>query len=255
MSIVITGGGSGIGRALAKRLSNLGEEVIIVGRKLKLLQETAHQSSNILVVESDLTTNEGRTKLGDFLQSKPKIKALVQNAGTIVPITPLKSLSLEALRQTQAINLEAPLALLQLLKEKLVGGRVLHLSSAMAHYPQASWGAYCITKAAFFMLYQLAKVEMSEIHFGSVMPGITDTAMQGLIREAREMEQDQREFFVELHKAGKLLKPETVAEFLAWLLLSVDTNEFSDKEWDIYDESHHLQWLKEGRVMKVFENE
>ena len=94
------------------------------------------------------------------------------------------------------------------------------------------------------MLTLCWQLECQEVAFTSVMPGIIDTDMQGLIRQANEMDEDKLAFFKRLKEKHQLLHPDTVASFLCWLLLDVDKMLYVSKEWDIYDEAHHPLWLK-----------
>lgn len=254
--IIVTGGGSGIGAALAQALARRDEQVLIVGRRKEALKSiSATFPEKISYVVADLSSSTGREKLVSHLKPLKRIKALVHNAGLLDPLKPLADVSLEEWRTAQAINVEAPLFLTQALLEKLQGGRVLHLSSGAAHGAYAHWGAYCTSKAALYMLYQTFKQEVPNVLFGSVMPGITDTAMQGLIRNSDNMPEDSLAFFRGLKEEDKLLSTDTVAEFLSWLLLQASDKAYSEEEWDIYDSSYHSKWLKKGSVPKVFDDE
>ncbi len=248
---IVTGGGTGIGQALAWRLAELDHSVLICGRTADTLSVTQSRfPDNIAVIVGDLTQPDTIGEIQDKLEAKP-ITGLVQNAAQLTPIAPLSEVSLEAFRAQQNTNVDAPLALFQALKPQLSGGRVLHLSSAAAHYPFASWGAYCISKASLFMMYQILKTECPDINFGSVMPGVTDTAMQAQIRDAVDMPTGDRVYFKDLHQSQRLLAPSVVAQFLGWLLLSAKVSEFSGQEWDIYDQSHHHHWLESGQVPEI----
>jgi len=248
---IVTGGGSGIGQALAWQLAERGQQVLICGRRkeqLNLTKEYAPQAINYIT--GDLTEKTTIENIKIHVSSR-KVLGLIQNAGQILPISPLAKVDLAEFKKVQAINVEAPLALFQSLQSNLVGGRVLHLSSAAAHYPFHSWGAYCISKASFYMLYQMLKTENNNIYFGSVMPGVTDTNMQSHIRNANNMPTSDREYFNSLYGADKLLKPKIVAQFLTWLLLDIESDRFSTQEWDIYKKEHHPMWLKDGTVADI----
>lgn len=253
--IIVTGGGSGIGKALAQSLANRQENVLILGRREDKLKETAlFNPERISYHACDLSKPRSRDVFIKSLGVR-YLKGLVHNAGLLEPLKPLSDISLSEWQRAQAINVEAPLFLTQGLLPRLKGGRVLHLSSGAAHDAYLHWGAYCTSKSALYMLYKLFKQEVSEVLFGSVMPGITDTAMQDIIRHADNLPNDVLGFFRTLKSQNKLLSTETVAEFLTWLLLDVPEQRYSNKEWDIYDPSHHEEWLRKGTVHKVFEDE
>lgn len=241
---IITGGGSGLGKALAVTLAHRGKSVLIVGRRQKLLEDTASLSPLIQYLTADISTEEGRHLLLHHVHV-PYVKALINNAGTIKPISSLKELSSADWQQALNTNVGAPLFLTQMLYDKLQDGRVLNIGSGAAYFAIKGWAAYCVSKAALSMLTKCWQLESKTIAFGSVMPGIVDTDMQTLAREGHYMDVEQVNFYRNLQLTGCLLSCDTVAEFLAWLLLDVDNTTFASKEWDIYDTSHHKLWLKE----------
>lgn len=242
--IVITGGGSGIGRALAVLLAKRGHCVLIVGRQEKLLQETADYSRNIQYTCADVSTLEGLESIKNYLQEVPHIDALVNNAGTLNPLNLLKDIDSNAWQHALNTNLNAALFFPQLLFDKLTNGRVLNISSGAAYFPIKGWGAYCVSKAALSMLTKCWQLESETIAFASVMPGIIDTNMQVVARSGANPDGNQALFYQRLHHQNRLISPETAAEFLTWLLLDVDEKTYVSKEWDIYDITHHNAWLK-----------
>ena len=253
MVYVITGGGSGIGKAVAKNLIAREQSVLIVGRREELLASTAETSPLISYVVADVGTNSGRETVYQKLKNHKIISALINNAGTIDPISKIQKIKELDWRHTMAINLEAPLFLTQLLYEKLIGGRVLNISSGAAHFPVIDWAAYCVSKAGLHMLTQCWNLESREIACASVCPGIVDTAMQAKIRATHGMELKKREFFIKLKEQNQLVTVETVAMFITWLLLDIDKERYVAKEWDIYDTSHHHEWLKPPHIVPVLE--
>lgn len=240
---VITGGGSGIGRALAEALAGREQKVLVVGRREQALKETATFSSHIDICVADVSSKQGRDKLVSCLKPSNHIQGLVHNAGIIEPITPLADIEEQAWNTILATNLSAPLFLSQALLPKLKGGRVLHIGSGVAHFPVAAWAPYCVSKAALYMLGRCFQLEYQDPVFASVMPGIIETNMQALIRQSQGMEAEKLAFFTNLQREDRLLKPETVALFLTWLLLDTNNEEYTSQEWDIYDKSHHEAWL------------
>ena len=250
---VVTGGGSGIGKALAHALSLRDQKVLIIGRQEKSLQETARFSTSIEYLCADVSTTKGRQHIVNRIQNMPTISGLVHNAGIIEPIVPIQNLSETAWREVIATNLDAPLFLNKLLTGSLVGGRVLHIGSGAAHFPVAGWSAYCVSKAGLAMLTRCCQLEYDSIAFASVMPGIIDTAMQKKIRASLVMNEEKSNFFKRLYKENRLVTPETAAAFLTWLLLDIETSLYVSKEWDIYDTSHHHDWLVPPHNVPTFE--
>jgi benzil reductase ((S)-benzoin forming) len=240
---VVTGGGRGIGRALALALAARGQSVCIVGRCESDLIHTAALSALIDYVCADVSLPEGRQRVKTHVCHRPVIQGLIHNAGVIEPMLPIGEIDEPAWQQCMATNVNAPLFLTQLLMDQLTQGRVLNISSGAAHFPVAGWAPYCVSKAALSMLTQCWQLESTNTAFASVMPGIIDTEMQTKIRKAHHMHPDKRDFFKRLKQDDRLLTPETVAAFLCWLLLDMDAIQFGSKEWDIYDTNHHRAWL------------
>ncbi len=240
---IVTGGGSGIGRALAYALAKRSKPVLIIGRREKELTDTAALSPLISTLCTDVSTANGRAVVGSYIKDRGHIDALIHNAGIIEPILPISVIGETAWRQAMGTNVDAPLFLTQLLYDKLTHGRVLHMGSGASNFPVKGWAAYCVSKAALSMLTRCWQLESKDVAFASVMPGIIDTPMQEKIRDSAHMESDKLDFFKQLKEEKQLLLPDTVALFLCWLLLDIDKSEFVSKEWDIYDTTHHHAWL------------
>ncbi len=250
---IITGGGSGIGKALAHELATRNKTVLIVGRREECLREVATFSSFIDYLCADISSTAGREKLIAYLENKPVIEGLIHNAGIIEPIVPISIIDEKAWRQVMAINVEAPLFLSQLLYDKLINGRVLTIGSGAAYFPVAGWAAYCTSKAALSMLTRCWQLESNRVAFASVMPGIIDTDMQAHIRGASSMDAEKIDFFRQLHKKNQLVSAKTVAMFLCWLLLDITKTKYVSQEWDIYDKTHHNAWLVEPHIVPSLE--
>lgn len=243
---VITGAGSGIGRALTVELAGRGCRVLAVGRRIETLEETQALAPQLIdIYVADITDAKQRQGLIEASKAYENVTHLVHNAGMGEPIGELATIDLALWRQHMATNLEAPVFLTQGFVPLLRGGRVLHISSALAHFPMPGTLAYCTSKAALFMVYQTLKMELvaNQIAMGSVQPGIVDTEMQAAMRENTGLRIEDRNYFQAVQAAGYLIAPQTTAKFLAWLLCDLDPTEYSQQEWDIYDTRHHSRWL------------
>lgn len=241
---VITGGGRGIGKALALALAARGKSVLIIGRKESALMDVAAQSGLIDFLVADVSTPYDRQIICERLSEISSLEGLIHSAGTIEPIIPLNTIDESAWRQVMATNVEAPLFLTQQLLNKLSLGRVLYIGSGAAYFPAVGWSAYCVSKAALSMLTRCWQLECQQPIFASVMPGIIDTAMVDTIRNSKHMHPEKLDFFQRLKRNNQLLSPDTVALFLCWLLMDVEPSDYVSKEWDIYDRSHHASWLQ-----------
>ncbi len=250
---VVTGGGRGIGKALALALAARGKSVLIIGRQEALLVEISDSSDCIDHLVADVSTQDGRQCIIDHLQDVGPLEGLIHNAGLIDPILPLGKIDESAWKQVMATNVDAPLLLTQQLMHQLPQGRVLHIGSGAAHFPIVGWSAYCVSKAALLMLTRCWQLECKSPAFASVMPGIIDTDMMTTIRHSDHMDPEKLDFFKQLKQNNQLLSPETVALFLCWLLLDIETSRYTSKEWDIYETSHHASWLPKTHLVPSWE--
>jgi len=232
--VVITGAGSGIGQALASHYASRDQPVMAIGRREAPLRELADDYPMVRAVPADVATDAGQSAIIEALDDR-SVAALVHNAGVLEPVGPLLDQSAEAFRSHLAINLEAPIALSRALRPRMdTDGRVLHVSSGAAHRAMPGWGAYCISKAALHMAYQVLKTELAgqAIHIGSLRPGVVDTPMQALIRSQTVADFPAVENFRALKANDALTSPAQVATFMA-AVLALPGERFSEQEWDI----------------------
>lgn len=246
MFAVITGAGSGIGRAVAIELSKERLTVLAVGRRLRPLEETAARApGEVLPLSADVSTDAGRAAIVARLGAGARVKYLVHGAG-ILPIEKLSEITLQSWRQVMATNVEARLFLTRALIPNLEGlGRVLFIGSMSASRARKGSSAYCTALAASFMLHQCLKLELAEygIRLTSAVPGPVKTVMiEDSLAADPDVFPDSAEYAL-LREQGKLIEPQRVGEFYRWLLTRVDDKAFSEAQWDIRDESHHGVWL------------
>jgi uncharacterized oxidoreductase len=184
-TILITGGGSGIGLALAERFLRAGSEVIICGRREEKLREAQAAHPKLIVRACDVEDAAARVALiSDLVREFPRFDVLVNNAGIQQYFQLTEPDRLDAVRKEFAINLEAPLHLAMLCLPHFLGlprAAILNVTSGLAFVPMTRAPAYCATKAALHSLtlslrYQLSgsKVEVIEI-----IPPAVDTDLGG----------------------------------------------------------------------------
>lgn len=152
-TILITGGGSGIGRALAEALHSQGNEVIIAGRRRSMLEETAAANPGMKFLALDIESPTAIRTFADQVATEfPALNVLVNNAGIMRPENLLAQQ--DGLADAEAIvttNLLGPIrltaALLPLLR-KQVHSTIINVSSGLAFVPLALTPTYSATKAA-----------------------------------------------------------------------------------------------------------
>jgi uncharacterized oxidoreductase len=150
-TIFITGGGSGIGRALAEALHQRGNKVIISGRRKGHLEKVAHVNPGIEAIELDITDAASIDAAAKKLLAKhPDLNVLINNAGIMEMDQAAGQLDDKQLVSTVATNMFGPIRLTSALIDQLKRqhGIVIYNTSALAFVPWALTAVYSATKAA-----------------------------------------------------------------------------------------------------------
>lgn len=175
---VVTGAGSGIGRATALALAARGLNVCCTGRRLELLQETAEQlGGRGRVVPADVSTGEGIRAIAGAVGTA-SVTALV-HAAAIEGIVSLEETTRPVFDRLVAVNLAGPFFLTQALRPMLADGSgVVFVSSVSALHGRPRHAAYAATKAALLGLTTSLAAELApRVRVNCVAPGATDTPM------------------------------------------------------------------------------
>lgn len=153
-TILITGGGTGIGRGLAIRLHELGNQVIICGRREEKLKEVAAQHPGISYKACDIASEEDRNSLFSYIQANfPEMNVLVNNAAIQTDYDLAEGTKgLGNLDREMEINLLAPIKmnglLIPLLKEQQ-RPVIINVTSILGFTPLVRCPIYCASKAGF----------------------------------------------------------------------------------------------------------
>ena len=152
---VISGASRGLGRALARGLAERGWSLVIDARnadRLAAVRTELAELTTVVALAGDVTDDAHRADLAEAASELGGASLLVNNASSLggSPMPTLAAFPLEALSETFAVNVVAPLALTQLLLPQLRqhGGEVLNISSDAAVEPYEGWGGYGASKAA-----------------------------------------------------------------------------------------------------------
>ena len=151
-TILITGGGSGIGRALAHRLHDAGNIVIVAGRRRAALDEAIGSRANMHGIELDVDSAAG---VADFaarlLRDHPAVNILVNNAGILRTEDLTTTRDLGDAEATIVTNLLGPIRLIDALIDHLsaqADSAIVNTTSGLAFVPLPSAATYSATKAA-----------------------------------------------------------------------------------------------------------
>lgn len=151
-TILVTGGGSGIGRALAQRLHDAGNRVIVAGRNRAALRETAAGRERITAHELDIGDPASIEAFATrVVREHPDLNVLVNNAGVMRRENLRVRGDLKDAEETITTNLLGPIRLTNALVEHLVkqdGGTIINVTSGLAFVPAAASPTYSASKAA-----------------------------------------------------------------------------------------------------------
>ncbi|TPP10334.1 SDR family oxidoreductase [Rhizobium glycinendophyticum] len=164
-TILITGGGSGIGAALAHRFHDLGNTVIIAGRRLDALQATIGDRPNMHALALDIEDPAAIIAFAETLVSRfPDINVLINNAGIMRFETLDRSRDLTDAEATVTTNLLGPIRLIDALVEHLAArpnAAIVNVSSGLAFVPLVATPTYSATKAAIHSYTQSLRDALS----------------------------------------------------------------------------------------------
>jgi len=184
--MLITGGASGIGFALAQRFVEAGNTVVICGRRADKLEEARSKSSALRTHVCDLTDPAQRVELTDWaFREYPELDVLVNNAGIQNRLTLLEGPEWPPIHQEIATNLEAHIHLSTLFARRLTErphSAIVNVTSGLAFVPRAAVPVYCATKAAMrsFTLSLRHQLAGTSVEVIEIIPPAVDTDLGGV---------------------------------------------------------------------------
>ncbi|HTC96068.1 MAG TPA: SDR family oxidoreductase [Terriglobales bacterium] len=183
-TILITGGGSGIGRALAEAFHAEGNQVIIAGRRKKLLDETVAANPGMKSAVLDIGNGNAIRSFAEQLKAGyPALNVVIHNAG----IMNVESLQSGAVAEAEAIvetNLLGPIRLTAALLPLLAAqprAAIMTVSSGLAFVPMATTPTYCATKAAIHSYTQSLRYQLEDtsVQVLELIPPYVQTELMG----------------------------------------------------------------------------
>jgi len=215
--LIITGVSSGIGKAIAEAALEAGYEVCGVGRRSCDAIES-HTRGQFF--QADLT-NPTAVETIPLLPAASGRTILVNNAGTIGPITSTAEIGHEELAHCMQLNVMAPMRLTARFLQEVKGEKQVYFTgSGAANYPIEGWAAYCASKAAVHQYAEVVAKEYPMVRIHAFRPGKVDTPMQAVIRESSSTAFADKAHFVEAFEQGELVQPQFVAQKLLKVFVS-----------------------------------
>jgi len=183
-TILITGGGTGIGRALAELFCGRGNRVIIAGRTPATLEEVVAANPGVESRALDVADPQSIAELAaDLRRTAPTLNVVVHNAGMMRPER-IGDGDVPIAETTIATNLLGPIrlnsALVPLLRQQAPGA-IMTVTSGLAFVPRADYPTYCAAKAAIHSYTQSLRTQLSGsgLQVIELIPPFVRTAMQG----------------------------------------------------------------------------
>ncbi|HIG72262.1 MAG TPA: SDR family NAD(P)-dependent oxidoreductase [Myxococcales bacterium] len=217
---VITGASRGIGAGLAQHFTERGLNLGLCSRS-----EPALASSDTTLSRKVDVRNEADVKrfAEDVSKQFGSIDLWINNAGVLAPIAPIRNVSADAFREHIDINLAGVFlgsqAYIHHVRETGAGGVLINISSGAAWGGYAGWGAYCAGKAGVALLTQCIALEeeAAGLRVHAVAPGVVDTDMQAMIRDASEEDFPALGRFLEMKRDDTFNTVGFVADYILGL--------------------------------------
>ncbi len=182
---IVTGGGRGIGKAIARRLAQAGANVVIASRKLENLQQTAKEFSALPGRTLPIACHVGRAaELQNLVQETERllgpVDILVNNSATNIGQGPALEVTDEALLKTVEVNVLSAIRLIRLTVPKMIergGGAIVNIASIAGLRPQPEGLVYSFTKAGLIMMTRVWAIEFGKhnVRVNAIAPGLIQT--------------------------------------------------------------------------------
>ena len=219
---IVTGGGTGIGKAITVLFAKEGADVVIIGRRQEVLEEACKSNpSKITYVAGDITKDESIKKLIEYVNTKfGKLDILVNNAGANSPGT-IKDLKISMYDKVFDLDVRALVnvtieCLPLLIKSK---GNILNISSVASKVIYQTMSMYSGAKAAINNFTKCWALELAKdgVRVNAIAPGAIETDIFTVSRTEEKAKQ-MKDFLLKMIPMGRFGTPDEVANLALFLV-------------------------------------
>jgi dehydrogenase/reductase SDR family member 4 len=221
---LVTGGGRGIGKAIAARLAGAGASVVIASRKQATLEATAAELAGLAGPIVPIPCHLGRLdQIEDLVRQTESrlgpVDILVNNSATNVGQGPALDVTDDMLDKMIEINIKAALRLVRLVVPRMIergtGGSIINVSSISGLQPQAGGLLYSFTKAGLIMMTRSWAREFGRhgIRCNALAPGLIQTDFSAFFWQ----DEARRDEFLDEQPIRRLGQPDDVAGLALYL--------------------------------------
>jgi 3-hydroxybutyrate dehydrogenase len=232
---VVTGGGSGIGAAIATSMVNAGARVTLMGRDLQRLEAqrerfTVDQREAVLCIAVDVTNEDAvSTAFADAYATHGPVDVLINNAGQ-AQSSPFAETDIALWRRMLDVNLTGVFLCTRAVLPSMLdrkGGRIVNVASTAGQTGYAYVAAYCAAKHGVIGLTRSLAREVATggITVNAVCPGYTETellqtSLANITATTSRSDQQAREALLRQNPQRRFIEPAEVAHAVMWLCAS-----------------------------------